>query len=551
MIRPSHPLGLSALALAAGALACGAPGPVQPAPGPPVTGPPAPQVRTAEPPTAAPAAETGAARPVEPPPAAAVDQSPLHPIAYTDHDLRLFALDGGILADGGPILTEIKDDRLVRDERFREGLPPYWASYVVNVVGKWPSDALMTLVSSDGRVGWGEVYRWSGQRWQQVGAPLARTWLFTGAAAWSQGRVLALSASSMLLGTSKAGTTAFKVLAGPGGPPGLSVTPTSSTDPDSFCRTAIEPQAFHALPEGHVFIAGLTCPGGTLGTETWTPGEKRGRVTDLDAEGSPGGSDPVFAARGASEVYLGARSRDGKPFLARFDGKEWRADVPPPASQGIRSLAVEPDGSLWAVTRQAWGGADAQPGELWRRQPGKAWAKVPLPVAPPRGKLPEGASLWEGASSVVVDGRGDVWVAAGGAVLRNRPGQAPAEYVSWPILTQLAAASFRLPKAARPDCESVFALFFTFSKVTPDDYDFPLTRKALKGQTQFSGARFVVTREGGRKFFGAMAPDYETGRKMVARVQREVAGSTPQLLCAKPEVVRELKLNLRTGEVEP
>jgi len=68
--------------------------------------------------------------------------------------------------------------------------------------------------------------------------------------------------------------------------------------------------------------------------------------------------------------------------------------------------------------------------------------------------------------------------------------------------------------------------------VTPDDYDFPLTRKALRGQTQFAKARFVVTTDNGRKFFGAIPSSYEEGVKLVSRVKAQVPGSTPQLLRA-------------------
>ncbi|AUX25639.1 uncharacterized protein SOCEGT47_061880 [Sorangium cellulosum] len=36
---------------------------------------------------------------------------------------------------------------------------------------------------------------------------------------------------------------------------------------------------------------------------------------------------------------------------------------------------------------------------------------------------------------------------------------------------------------------------------------------------------------------------------MQERIKADVHGSTPQIVCAEPEVVRELKLDLKTGEV--
>jgi hypothetical protein len=92
-------------------------------------------------------------------------------------------------------------------------------------------------------------------------------------------------------------------------------------------------------------------------------------------------------------------------------------------------------------------------------------------------------------------------------------------------------------------------LLYGFTKMTPDDYDFPLTRKAVKGHPEFAGVRFVVTKDGGQKYFTAQVPSFEMGKKLVALIEKEVQGSKPQILCAEPEVVREVKIDLRTGEV--
>jgi hypothetical protein len=67
---------------------------------------------------------------------------------------------------------------------------------------------------------------------------------------------------------------------------------------------------------------------------------------------------------------------------------------------------------------------------------------------------------------------------------------------------------------------------------------------------ELASARFVVTRDRGKKYFGAFVPDLATARKLVEVVQKGVKDSAPEILCAKPETVRELALDLATGEVE-
>jgi hypothetical protein len=44
-------------------------------------------------------------------------------------------------------------------------------------------------------------------------------------------------------------------------------------------------------------------------------------------------------------------------------------------------------------------------------------------------------------------------------------------------------------------------------------------------------------------------PSFELGQRLVKLIEKEVKGSKPQLLCAEPEVQREVKINLSTGEI--
>jgi hypothetical protein len=92
-------------------------------------------------------------------------------------------------------------------------------------------------------------------------------------------------------------------------------------------------------------------------------------------------------------------------------------------------------------------------------------------------------------------------------------------------------------------------ILYGFTRVTPDDYDFPLTRQALKGHTELSPVRFVVTRDLGKKYLAAIPPSFPMGQKLVNLIEKEVKGSKPQIVCAVPEIVRELKVDLKTGAI--
>jgi hypothetical protein len=168
-----------------------------------------------------------------------------------------------------------------------------------------------------------------------------------------------------------------------------------------------------------------------------------------------------------------------------------------------------------------------------RRREGDTWETIPLP---PDVKA-DGLVAFEGA----------LLVAANGTLLRHgAPGAPPAPRVR---PADAKKPALRLPKAGSPRCPQNLVLLYAFTKMTPDDYDFPLTRKAIKGHTELAGVRFVVTKDLGQKFFAAQVPTFAAGKKLTALIEQEVKGSKPQLLCAEPEVLREVKIDLRTGEV--
>jgi hypothetical protein len=211
----------------------------------------------------------------------------------------------------------------------------------------------------------------------------------------------------------------------------------------------------------------------------------------------------------------------------------------------VSGAAAGPSGTIYAITdekRRNVPGKQSEvelPAELHRFD-GTAWRKVALPAAP---------------SSIATDRDGTVWVSAGGTLYRTpkKAGEKSAVAATKASAPAGNAAPsrkfFNTPRPAGPFCPSNLVVLYGFTKVTPDDYDFPLTRKALKGRTEYESARFVVAKDGGQKFFSAIVPDAKSGRKLVELIEKEVKGSKPQLLCAEPEIVRELKIDLKTGDV--
>lgn len=499
---------------------------------------------TAVAPTDAPPPSTASARPVASSPAAvaptattvttappAKSKSPFFVLAKTDFDLTFYPVDDALFVQGGPMLTRVDGDKLVRDERFATGLPSFYG--MVGMQGRFPDDLHLLITGTDGRVGWGESYVWSRDHWNVAGAALERTWVFVGFSRWDKGQLLAMSAWGLAF---QPGARArFKVVSGASS----SATNLVFSSQAKPCKDGILPDAMTATTDGAVVAVGDACDAPIL--EYWQPGQTKSTVLPMDAR-----ADFVtFAGKTSRDLYV-ASTAQKSVSLRHFDGTAWTNDTLPQGVRAIRSMSLAKDGTLWAVSGNHYELGNGEQRRLYRRARGGTWEEIEMPAdalgAPSDGKTP-------GVSDVYVDDAGDVWASAGGALLRTRPGASEAVHVDWPAYTQFASSSLRMPRAATKTCESLFALFYGFTKVTPDDYDFPLTRKALTGQTQFADARFVVTTDNGHKFFGAFPKTYDEGVKMVERVKKEVSGSSPQLLCATPTVVREVKLDLRTGEV--
>lgn len=492
--------------------ACGGetPAPVTPSPTAPPSPSPAPPVASAAP------SATQA-----PPVAPAKPASAFHLVAKSETELELMPLGGKLFVRGGPIfLATVEGDRIVEDERYGKGLEGFIG--VRGLFGTWPDDAWAAITLSNGRVGWGGIRKWNGQSWAVSGADLGQRWIYGGVSPWSGG-LLALIFNVMPYDTNE--PVRFK-LVGPGKGAKLPV-PTKAA-----CGTLVKAAGFAALPSGEVFAAGATCDDQKLAVEWWKAGETKGRVERLN------GVDPF------NDVYVLARTPNdvwvigdawGASTIAHFDGASWEV-VKHAFEKPLVSASLGPDGTLWMVSSMTF--SDKQNGgALWKRAAKGDWESV---------ALPEGVKV---PRSVHAASDGTIWLTAEKSLYRSTPPKGEVQAVKWDYDQQFPG-SVRIPKAATEGCKDIFVLMYGITKVTPKDYDFPLTRKAIKGHTDLAGARFAETEDNGKRYFGAFVPTLAMGKKIEKLVREKVKGSQPAVLCYAPKVVREIAIDLATGEVK-
>jgi hypothetical protein len=353
-------------------------------------------------------------------------------------------------------------------------------------------------------------------------------------------------------------------------------------------------QACVAEDEGAEAWGGFMPSKGPLAVERWAAGA---RTSTLDVLPGQSGlrraySENVTArtsiyARSPNDVYVASSlSADGteagvRPYVAHFDGRAW-SEIAMPAKGWLTSFAAaSKDEMLWAeiggalykkpavhtgkdgpwerVTPQIqndlrfWEiGPDASlwvryGDALFRRPQGGAWEEIAMPSRDSNGKaavyLPTRLTFWNSEVIVVSDkeeGREDQENAA---ILRSTKPEA----VLRAKAPRPELAPSALVKAATPRCSEVFVVLYKLAKTAPADFDFPLTREALKGHREFAKAEFAETLDGGRRYFVAFVPTFAMGQSLVKLVTEKVKGSAPQLLCGKPAVNRKIKFDLGTG----
>ncbi|MBK6517647.1 MAG: hypothetical protein IPG04_26905 [Polyangiaceae bacterium] len=272
-----------------------------------------------------------------------------------------------------------------------------------------------------------------------------------------------------------------------------------------------------ALPTGEVVAVGIT--GSTDVLYHWGPSDKEPTVVTGQTCGSalrisPSGELLGFGRGGIHRI-------EGKACHSIESGRYagWVGEA--------NDAAFAPDGTLWVTP-----GVSFSPREGLSRWSKAGWEEI---------EMPKDARVQD----VEVSADGQLY-----AIVNQRLLRAGGVSSDWQ-----ASVKSGLPKrvlqsrAAGKDCTSNVVVLFGFTKVTPDDYDFPKTREALKGQTGLSDVKLAVTQEFGKRYFVAMTPDFVKAQKLAAVVSEKVKGSKPQVVCAEPQVLRELKLDWKTGAV--
>jgi len=319
--------------------------------------------------------------------------------------------------------------------------------------------------------------------------------------------------------------------------------------------------AFAALRGGGLFALGQDqLEEDAWAVERWAPDQASGVVDSLPRAGefSIDATGIVAIAENDAYVYGSLHNRQGGydpkdygAYLAHFDGKTW-SSVPFAGSGGITSLAAAKD-AIWVASvsgiyKQVRGSTNYVPVAL----PSDEQARAALAGAAPPLKTPVPWTI----SQIYVDEANVVWLGAEAdgrpVILRSKPSSslwhAP-EGTKW----SQAVHQFQPYRAADETCENngshIFVMLYAATKSTPKDYDYPLTRAALKGHTEFASVQFAETEELGRHYFGAFVPELSLAKKLVKVVEAGVKGSKPVALCRDPKKLRILGVDLKTGNV--
>lgn len=513
-------------------IACTAPlvflgcGGASPAPAPPAAPPAAP------PPAATSAAATPSRAEVAPPPAEPKKEEPtFFAVAEVAPDSQLYAPMGAVLVS--TVLPDQTDrsfgvfegDKLTFPERLKlTGAGTF--NTVLDVRGKWPDAVDLFMTGSSGRIGRAEHWTLGPKGWKSGVAKESA--LFVGATEVGDSTLAVLAPAMAYLQM----PTEWRVLRGKARAPKqrpvdrracADVLKLTGDDRKDYLKLGAEadvaPRGLGATRAGTAFVVGTTCRGSAF--ETWRAGEAASTITELPPDAAGGDGFTPLAAGKDDEAWAFLDA------LYHYDGKAW---TKVPDAPKLVTGAAQKDGTLWAL---------GQDGKLYK---GGVAGFSQVPVA--------GVKTIE---QLVVAHDDSVWILAGNAVMRTRrpTDGAPAVVVKDAPKPPPRPAPL-VPGSAR--CAKNMVLLYGFTKVTPDDFDFPKTREAVTGHTELSGARFVVTKENNKKYFTALVTSYAEGERLARLVESKVQGSKPAVLCvdrAPPEIVRELKIDLKTGKVVP
>jgi hypothetical protein len=296
---------------------------------------------------------------------------------------------------------------------------------------------------------------------------------------------------------------------------------TGATSFEVFPEKGGASTAFHVLES--VDVATWTA---LSGEEIWVAGfvqaspaaPEKSAAPSASAAAAPSTSAAAAPSAVAPAAPAAAKDKNGPktPYLAVLERGRWSPRAMPIQDQPITAIDIAPDGTLWAAS----GGA------VWRRPRGKAWESVPMT---------DSATV----KAVYVGSASDVWAWTFGedkAPMRIFRSRAP----KWTLAEGGGTPAPPLVPATA-ECATPFVFMYMLTEHASTDYDFPLTRQAMKGHPEFAGATLVMTEH---NQFGAAVPTLEMGKKLAELIQSKVKGQKPQVVCLKPRIQAQVPFEI-------
>ncbi|NUO53406.1 MAG: hypothetical protein HOV80_31540 [Polyangiaceae bacterium] len=319
------------------------------------------------------------------------------------------------------------------------------------------------------------------------------------------------------------------------------VPPQSKPSDAAGCKgsaAAIDAKNLTALSSGEIFLLGRRCDTGTMGVERLGAGPAV--LEELpDAPKEP--LKTLIAAGSPKSVYV-ATSGDGKPYVARFDGRAFRS-IAVPDSGEVEALWATPDGAAFLITyNRAQKGA---PSLLVRVEPDGTVTRFIAPL----GRRFRGLwasdkdtafTAWDndyGDASVLFSTKPEV-------IFGTPPASFSEEAPASPGADAPPSEMASLPMPAYTDaCKTPFVFLYDVSPKAPPNFDFPTTRKAISTFPNLSEIKLVEFVYEKKKKLGASVPSAEVGRALITQVVRNMKDESPELSCYEPkEGLREIRL---------
>lgn len=287
------------------------------------------------------------------------------------------------------------------------------------------------------------------------------------------------------------------------------------------------------LPSGELVAIGKLLKADGIGTLLWTDklNDPKYAVTPSDVVGDT----PELRFLGG-DTLAALRLQANDKVLA-WDGAAWKVE------------STVPEGALPDV----WFGSPmlryTDTSVLVRMEAGAPWRPVQ--------RLTVGEYVSE---SFAIDRAGVLWKTEDNLLLSSKE---PAAQL--PDVTELDIVKRRKTLVLRggsydvtgapPDgypprkCSMSYVLLDISTKTTDDPTDYARIRKHLQGHTELAKARFVVSKIKRGLLFGALLASEAEAEKLSNLMKKLQNGREAPVVCAEPEISREIKIDLATGQV--